>query len=625
MQPSEKSRKRNLLMTIGALGVVFGDIGTSPLYALKESLHHHANPDESFIFGLLSIIVWSMVIVISLKYFMFVMKANNRGEGGVLSLTTLVCRRSADTNLMNNSWILYIGLFGATLLIGDALITPAISVMSSVEGLKIITPVFEPFIVPITLIVLIGLFLIQRFGTAKIGVLFGPVMVVWFTVLGVLGLFSAIQTPDIFKALNPYYGFTFFFNNLPFSFIVMSSIFLVITGGEALYADMGHFGLKAISRAWYFFALPGLVLNYFGQGALILRNPEFSENPFFYMVPSWALIPVVILSAFATVIASQAVISGLFSLARQAVQLGYLPRLRILHTSHEELGQIYVPSVNFFMLIGTLWLVIEFKSSSGLAAAYGVSVSTTMLITTFLVGMVSYKSWGWSLVKSVGVTVFFLSLELVFFSSNILKIADGGWIPLAISAVAFFLASTWKRGRRLMMLEIRERALKQGELDELIEKIKPATVKGSAIYMVGDVKSIPPSFVFNLKHNKVIHNNVIFLTVQTQEEPYVPSNERLAFQKLDHGFYRVVVNLGFHDSSDIPRILENIEGLIPNFDSDSATYFLGREILIPTSNRGMLEIRKKIFAIMSKNAEGAKNYYNLPKDKVVEIGMQIEI
>ncbi len=617
--------KKDIFMALGALGVVFGDIGTSPLYAMKESLHHAQKFDSLFIMGLLSMIVWSMVISISLKYLLFVMKADNKGEGGVLALTTLVCRRSEDTLMLQKSWILYIGLFGATFMIGDTLITPAISVMSSVEGLKIITPVFEDFIVPITLLILLFLALIQRFGTTKIGVLFGPIMLLWFSSIGIAGVYSALQQPEIFGALNPYYAYTFFFDNLPLSFVIMSSVFLVITGGEALYADMGHFGLKAISRAWHFVALPGLVLNYFGQGALILRSPELAANPFFYMVPEWALIPMVILACCSTVIASQAVISGLFSWARQAVQLGYLPRLRILHTSHEELGQIYVPAVNFFILIGTVWLVIEFKTSSGLAAAYGISVSATMLITTILVGLVARRSWGWSILKSSVVCGSFLIIELVFFSSNILKIKDGGWVPISIAAIAFFLITTWKRGRRLLMLEIRERTLKQDELDTLIEEIKPVSVPGTAIYMVGDQRTVPPSFVFNLKHNKVLHKNVIFLTIRTQEVPYVPSNERLSFQKIDRGFYRVVVSLGFSDSSDVPRILNNLDGLIPDFDSQEATYFLGREILIPTSNRGMLEVRKKVFSVMSKNAEGAKNYYNLPTEQVVEIGMQIEI
>lgn len=625
----DQTRKAQALLVLTAIGIVYGDIGTSPLYALRECFHGPFGVEVNAvnILGVLSLIFWSLVLVISIKYLQFVMRADNKGEGGVLSLTALACLAGGARKLPIGSTVfLAIGLFGSALLIGDGMITPAISVLSAVEGLKVATPVFENWVVPISVFVLILLFMVQRFGTDRIGKFFGPVTLVWFLTLGLLGIVNIFFHPQVLIALSPHYAFKFLFENTGATFHVFGTVFLVVTGGEALYADMGHFGRRAISIGWYAVALPGLLLNYFGQGALLLLHPEKVENPFYHMAPDILVYPLVILATLAAIIASQAIISGLFSLANQCIQLGYCPRLDIVHTSEQHHGQIYVPFMNWFIMVGTLWIVFEFHNSSNLSAAYGIAISFNMVITTLLAAVVAYRLWSWSAGNVIFVAGSFLVLDALFTFANVLKIEDGGWVPLMIAGIVYFCMTTWKRGREILVGRLRERAYPFKSLLEDIKSDPPARVRGTAIFMVGDSELTPPALMHNLKHNKVLHETVVFLTVVGREIPHVPASERVKVFELAPSFYRVIANYGFSDSPDIPSLLTKCSRERLGFEFTNPTYFLGREVLMagPGRTGEMSYWRKKVFTIMAKNATVAAHYFKLPQQDVIEVGMEIE-
>ena len=615
-------------LSIAALGIVFGDIGTSPLYAFREAFHESASHGLQLntlnIFGVLSLITWSLITVISIKYLLYIMKADNRKEGGVLALGTLgqIALRK-DKKLKTGALI--VALFGAALLYGDGVITPAISVLSAIEGLKIATPVFEPFVIPLTCIILIGLFSIQKHGTAKIGKVFGPIMILWFSTLFLTGLLKVIENPNILAALNPMHSYYFFAAHPHEAFVSLGAIFLVVTGGEALYADMGHFGLKPIQRMWFLVAFPALLTNYFGQGALLLNDPSAIVNPFYKLMPSWALIPAIILATFATIIASQAVISGVFSLTRQAIQLNFLPRIKIEHTSDKEIGQIYIQFINVALAIGTLWLVFEFKSSSNLASAYGIAVSTTMILTTLLAAIVARRIWKWSLFKTSALTLLFLFIDIPFWLSNLSKFADGGWVPIAIGAAILTCMLTWKSGRKILGKRLRSQTLPFETLNELIEKQVVQRVHGTAVYMVGTSKILPPALLANLKLNRALHERVIFLTVMTADTPMVREGESVKIESLDNNFFRVVVRIGFMQAPNVPKILKNCTSLGFDFDINDTSFVLSREIILPPKGESVFNVNKKIFRIMTANAQRAADYFHLPPARTVELGISLEI
>ncbi|MCM2281097.1 MAG: potassium transporter Kup [Bdellovibrionaceae bacterium] len=611
-------------LSLSALGVVYGDIGTSPLYALREcfSGSHSVELSEASVLGILSVLFWTLLLTISVKYMVFVLRADNRGEGGILALTALALPgklRESRPVLMG------IGLFGAALLYGDGVITPAISVLSAVEGLKLATPVFAPYVIPITCLILIGLFAAQKFGTARIGAVFGPIILAYFAVLAALGINGILDNPSIFRALNPYYGWDFFATHQREAFFVLGAVFLVTTGGEALYADMGHFGKKPIRVAWFSVVLPGLVLNYFGQGALLLRDPAAAENPFYLLAPSWALYPLVALATVATVIASQAVISGVFSMTRQAIQLGYSPRLQIIHTSSREIGQIYLPHVNWALLIVTLWLVLTFQSSSALAAAYGISVSMTMVITTLLLFLVARRVWNWSNWIAVPILTFFLVIDVSFFSANIIKLGQGGWFPLTVGLTMYTLMATWRRGRQILAERLRIASHSIQDFLKHISTSKLVRVPGTAVFMVGDPETTPPALTHNVKHNKVLHQTTVVLTVLTKEIPHVRGQDRVFVEKVADDFYRVIAHYGFMDSPNVRDVLERCRAAGLDLRLEDITFFLGRETLIASSNPGMAIWRENLFSFMSRNAQRATAFFNIPADQVIEVGMQVEL
>jgi KUP system potassium uptake protein len=615
------------LLSLTALGVVYGDIGTSPLYAVRESFHHShgIQPTPANVLGVLSLIVWALVLVISVKYAVFVLRADNRGEGGIMALTSLVTPVGA-TRRGGRRVLIMLGLFGTALLYGDGMITPVISVLSAVEGLEVATPFFKPYIVPITIGILIALFLIQRHGTERVGKLFGPVTLLWFVVISLLGVMHIARAPGVFAAVNPLYGARFFAENGWNGFLVLGSVFLVVTGGEALYADMGHFGRKPIRTAWYRVALPALLLNYFGQGALLIRDPAAVENPFFRMVPGWALYPVVVIATSAAVIASQALITGAYSLTMQAVQLGYIPRVEILHTSRRERGQIYIPGVNWLLMLACIGLTLGFQRSTNVAAAYGVAVTTTMVVTTLLLFTVERERWKWPIWATLAFTAFFLAIDLAFWGANIVKIPHGGWFPLVIGAVVFTLMTTWKKGRGILAARLQQGTL---PLDLFLEDVagRPAQqrVPGTAVFMYGNREGTPPALLHSLKHYKVLHEKVVLLSVETQEVPHVDASERVSVETLGHGFYRIVLAYGFMEDPCVPDALATVkvEGL--DLAPARTTYFLGRETLIPSRKPGMASWRTHLFAVMSRNARTATSFFGLQPNRVVELGAQIEL
>jgi KUP system potassium uptake protein len=614
-------------LALVALGVVYGDIGTSPLYAIRECFHgpHAVTPTPDHVLGVLSLIFWALVIVISLKYLVFVLRADNHGEGGILALTALATPIT-PSGRTERSLLIMLGVFGAALLYGDGIITPAISVLGAMEGLSVATPGLQPYVVPITIGILIGLFAFQRLGTAGVGTVFGPITLIWFAVLALLGALQIARYPSVLMAVNPLYAVEFFGHTGWEGYLVLGSVFLVVTGGEALYADMGHFGTRPIRIDWFAIVLPALLLNYFGQGALLLEDPTTAENPFYLLAPSWAIYPLILLAVAAAVIASQAVISGAFSLTMQAVQLGFSPRVRIDHTSGDEYGQIYIAGVNWALMVGCILIVLGFRTSSNLAAAYGVAVTSTMVITTLLFFVVARARFGWGIVPAGALAAGFLIVDVAFFGANIIKIGQGGWLPLALAGLVFTVLITWKRGRRILSERIQAEARPlEAFIDETLSA--PVTrVAGTAVFMNGTASRTPPAMLHNLEHNKVLHERVVFVTAKTRQVPHVAPDERLEIEDLGKGLYRVKVYYGFMDQPNIPAALAAAAGDgLPRLDPSDTTYFLGRETIISSSRRGMASWRERLFALMSRNATTATAYMGIPPDRVVELGEQLEI
>jgi KUP system potassium uptake protein len=623
----EPTGRRLLSLSLLALGIVYGDIGTSPLYAMRECFYgsHPVALTTANVLGILSLIFWSLVLVVMVKYHIYVLRFDNRGEGGILALMGLV-GMDKTRGARVRSTLIVLGVFGAALLYGDGMITPAISVLSVVEGLEIATPFFKPYVIPLTIVILIVLFVFQRRGTAGVGSVFGPVMLVWFSTLAVMGIRGILWQPSVLFAVNPMHAIRFFMANGMHGFLVLGAVFLVTTGGEALYADLGHFGEKPIQVDWFSIVGPSLVLHYFGQGALLIRNPSAAHNPFYLLAPKWALYPLVILATFATVIASQAIISGVFSLTRQAIQLGYLPRMQIVHTSQAEIGQVYMPTVNWTLMFATIALVIGFRSSTNLAGAYGVAVSTTMIITTILAYVVARDLLHWSVLLAGAITAGFLFGDLAFLGANLFKIADGGWFPLLIAAVVFTIMTTWRQGRKILNSRLREGALSPELFVSSLRGHAPVRVPGTAVFMHRSRDVIPSALLHSLKHYKALHKQVILLTVLSEEVSHLRDDERLQLEDLGEGIYRITCRYGYMEEPDIPALLERVSkenGLsIPPMDT---TYFLGRETLIVTARKsGMSTWREKLFASMMRNAESAARFFRLPPNRVVELGAQIE-
>ena len=618
------SQRKLLPITLTAIGVVYGDIGTSPLYAMRECFFgsHSVPVSPANVLGVLSLIIYSLVLVISVKYIAIVMRADNQGEGGILALAALLPQQPERRGA---SLLVALGIFGAALLYGDGMITPAITVLGAVEGLKVATPLFDPYVVPLAVTILIGVFAIQRHGTHSVGRLFGPIMVMWFIVIGVLGFVSMLKHPVVLTAIDPRHAVSFFYEHGWHGFAVLGAVFLVVTGGEALYADMGHFGKRPIRFAWFTLVLPALLLNYFGQGALLLSNAAAAEQPFFLLAPGWALLPLVGLATAAAIIASQALISGAFSLTQQAIQLGYCPRLDIDHTSHQEMGQVYVPQVNWALMVCTILIVIGFGSSTALAAAYGIAVTLTMVITAVLLQVIAQERWGWPPVVAYAVTGVFLVIDLAFFGANVLKIAHGGWLPLVIGWLIFTLMTTWKTGRQIVARRLTARALPIEDFLARVVATNPPRVPGTAVFMTAQPRGTPPALAHNLRYNKVLHQHVVMLMVTTQPVPHVPPNQRVTVKPLGQGVFDVVVRYGFMEDPNVPDAVAIAceHGL--EVDTDDVTYFLGRETLIVTKAPGMSLWRERLFVLMARNAVRATTFFRLPPERVVELGVQVEI
>lgn len=627
--PQPKSNRYTLYLTLAALGVVYGDIGTSPLYALRECFHgaYAIEATPTNVLGVLSLIVWALIIVVSIKYVMFILRADNRGEGGNLALMALALpHRMFANRAKKRVWLIQaLGLAGAALIYGDGMITPAISVLSAMEGLKIVTPAFTPFVIPLTIAILCLVFVVQRFGTAKVGTVFGPVMVVWFLTLSILGIRAIIDHPTVFVAFNPLLGISFLLEEGKVGILVLGSVFLVATGAEAMFADMGHFGRGPIRIGWFALVMPSLLLNYFGQGALILERPETAHNPFYLLAPPALLIPLVILATLATIIASQALISGAFSLTKQAVQLGYLPRLKIEHTSAKEIGQIYIPLVNYALLACTILLVLFFKSSSNLAAAYGIAVATTMVLTTSTMFFVMIGKWRWHPALATAITVSFLAIDFLFFSANSMKLFEGGWIPLLIAAVIFFLMTTWRNGRLLLGSRLQEITPPIKEFLASISSQKIHRVAGSAIFMTTNLDRTPLALLHNLKHNKILHEQVILLKAEIVEVPHLEDSERVEVHSKGCGFFAITLRFGFMEDTNVIDCFSLIRDRDCHLQIADTTFFLGRETLIPSNLPGMSLLREHIFAFMSRNAQRAPTYFQIPAEKVIEIGFPLEI
>ena len=614
-----------LPLTLTAVGVVYGDIGTSPLYAMRECFFgsHSVPPTHDNVLGVLSLIIYSLVLVISIKYIAIVMRADNQGEGGILALTSLLPRRNGES--LGRPALVLLGLFGAALLYGDGMITPSITVLSAVEGIKVITPIFDRYVVPISVVILFFIFSIQKHGTHRVGRLFGPVMVVWFTTISALGIRWIIQSPEVLGAVNPLHALTFFRAHGWHGFAVLGAVFLVVTGGEALYADMGHFGKRPIRLAWFCLVLPALLLNYFGQGAMLLQNADAASQPFFLLAPSWMLLPLVLLATAAAIIASQALISGAFSLTRQAIQLGYCPRLDIDHTSSREMGQVYVPQVNWALMVSTIVIVIGFRTSTSLAAAYGIAVSMTMVITAMLLHVVATQHWKWPLPVALLVTGTFLAIDIAFFGSNLLKVLQGGWLPLVIATFLFTLMTTWKTGRRILADRLTARAIPLEDFMAAVSAKPPVRVPGTAVFMTAQPRGTPAALAHNLRHNKVLHEYVVILTVTTQPVPHVPEESQVDVHPLGRGVFNVVVRYGFMQDPNVPDALAlaREQGLV--MDEEDITFFLGRETIIVTSHPGMALWREKLFVLMARNAVRATAFFRLPAERVVELGVQVEM
>lgn len=614
-------------LSVAALGVVYGDIGTSPLYALHETFYGPLGipPTPENVLGVLSLVFWSLILVVTIKYHIVIIRADNKGEGGVLALMALVQGSRLARGLPPRHVMVILGIFGAALIYADGALTPAISVLGATEGLEIATPGLGRIVVPLTLLILIGLFWFQSHGTARIGSVFGPIMLVWFWTIAVLGVVAIFRQPSVLAAVSPVHGVEFFAENPRRGLIVLGAVFLVVTGGEALYADLGHFGHRAIQIAWFSTAGPALVLNYFGQGALLLHDPSAAVNPFYHLAPSWFLYPLIALATAAAIIASQAIISGAFSLTRQAVQLGYSPRLQIDHTSSREIGQIYVPAVNWGLMLLTCAFVIYFGSSTNIAGAYGVALSTLMLMTTLMFYVMSREVWRWSFLRAVVVVGLFLAMDIPFFIANALKIRNGGWVPLATAAVLFLLMSTWKRGREILSKRLQEKSVPLNILMADLAADPPLRVPGVAVFMSGTRDGAPPALVHNLAHNKVLHERVVFLTVLTEEVPHVPSAERVIVRHLGKGFHNVTARYGFMDDPDIVDMIDRCREKKLVIPLEGTTFFLGREELVSTDRPGMARWRERLFAFMSRNALRATAFFQIPSTQVFEVGAQVEL
>jgi KUP system potassium uptake protein len=612
-------------LTLGAIGVVYGDIGTSVLYAVKEvfgSGHVAFTPDN--VYGILSIFFWTLTVIVSIKYVVLVLRADNHGEGGLVAMLALASVSVAHRPKLRRT-LLLLGIFGTCLFYGDGVITPAISVLSAVEGMEVISPDLHRFIIPITLSILLALFMVQKQGTAGIGKFFGPITLVWFAVIAVLGVVHIAEQPNILWAISPHYALSFVWNQPGTTFIILGAVVLCVTGAEALYADLGHFGKKPIRLAWFAIVMPALTLNYFGQGALLLVNPEAVKNPFYLMAPDWALIPLVVLATMATVIASQALITGAFSVTKQVIQLGYLPRLKVMHTSVKDTGQIYLPFVNWGLFVAIVLAVVLFKSSSNLASAYGIAVCTDMLITTILTFYVVRYHWNYPLALCIGSTAFFFVVDFAFWASNMQKLFDGGWFPLLIGGSIFTLMLTWKEGRRLLNEKLRADAIDLPSFLEAVFVSPPVRVEGTAVFLTADVGTVPNALLHNLKHNKVLHANNLFVTVRSHEVPWIGMTNRLQIDSLGHDCWQVILNYGFKNDPDVPRALEQIKQRGCELDPMSTSYFLSRDTVVPTIGQGMAHWREKLFAQMHHNASAAADFLNLPNNSVVELGSKIEI
>ena len=584
---------------------------------------HSVPATHENVLGVLSLIIYSLLLVISIKYIAIVMRADNEGEGGILALTALLPERTDSRGRW--SVLVLMGIFGAALLYGDGMITPAITVLGAVEGLKVATPLFESYVVPVAVVILIGVFAIQKHGTHRVGRFFGPIMVVWFAVIALLGIVWLAREPVVLTAIDPRHAVSFFREHGWHGFAVLGAVFLVVTGGEALYADMGHFGKRPIRVAWFTLVLPALLLNYFGQGALLLTNPAAAEQPFFLLAPGWALFPMVGLATAAAIIASQALISGAFSLTQQAIQLGYCPRLDIEHTSHSEMGQVYVPQVNWALMVSTIVIVIGFGSSTALAAAYGIAVTLTMVITAVLLQVVATERWKWSPIVASAVTGVFLTIDLAFFGANVLKITHGGWLPLVIGGVLFTLMTTWKTGRKVVAARLTARAVPIEDFLLRVVETRPARVPGTAVFMTAQPRGTPPALAHNLRYNKVLHEHVITLMVTTQPVPHVPANQQVTVRELGHGVFHMAVRYGFMEDPNVPEAIVRARGQGLELDEDDVTYFLGRETLIVTKSPGMAMWRERLFVLMARNAVRATTFFRLPPERVVELGVQVEL
>ncbi|HEV2393514.1 MAG TPA: potassium transporter Kup [Verrucomicrobiae bacterium] len=616
------------ILTLGALGVVYGDIGTSPLYALRECFGgtHPLPPTHENVLGVLSLIFWSLLLIVSFKYLSIILRATNKGEGGILAIMALAFSRHSPGAGRRRALLVGLGVFGAALLYGDGMITPAISVLSAIEGLEVATPTFEPFIIPLTILTLIFLFAAQSHGTGRVGAIFGPIMTVWFGSLAVLGIAGIRHQPQVLFSLNPALGLRFLVTNGWDGFVVLGAVFLAVTGAEALYADVGHFGARPIRIAWFSIVLPGLFLNYLGQGALILHDPKAIENPFYILAPHSALYPLVVLSTAATVIASQALISGAFSLTIQAIQLGYLPRMAVKHTSSLERGQIYLPHVNWALMVACIGLVLGFQSSSNMAAAYGIAVTLTMLCTTVLFYFAARRVWEWSAVRAGSLCALFLIVESAFFAANLLKVLNGGWFPLAMGLIIFTLMATWKKGRRLVWNKLRPASMPLEMFLDNIESSKNISrVPGTALFMTANPEGTPIALLHNLKHNKVLHERNLILTILTDEVPQVNPEKRVEIEELAAGFHRMIAHYGFMEEPNVPDLLAGARLEGKPISLNNTTFFLSRETIVPNRSESMARWRQWLFALMGRNAQSASSFYRIPANRVVELGMQVEI
>jgi KUP system potassium uptake protein len=614
-------------LVIGALGVVFGDIGTSPLYAVKECVDkaHGVEATHDNLLGILSLIVWSLTMVVAVKYLTFIMKADNAGEGGILALLALVPAKKVKTAIQI-TWTTALVIFGAALLYGDGVITPAISVLSAVEGLAVATTALQPGIIPLTCVILVGLFLLQRHGTAGIGRIFGPIMAVWFLTIAILGVRQILRYPSVLEAVSPVHAIRFFAEHKLKGMLVLGAVVLVITGGEALYADMGHFGRRPIRLAWYLFVMPALLLNYFGQGALVLQDPSAATNPFYAMVPPALIYPMIALSTMATIIASQALISGAFSLTRQAIQLGFFPRVTIVHTSGEAEGQIYIPEINAALMVACVWLVLTFKESSALAAAYGIAVTGTMAITSIIYFQVLTQTWHWPKWRATALVGLFLVFDLAFFGANLMKFLDGGWFPVGLATVIFVVMTTWKKGRALLARNLADKLLPIGMFLDDLRTLNPVRVPGTAVFMSSNPNGVPVVLLHHWKHNQVLHETVVLLSVISETLPEIPAAHRIRVNELGQGFFHITAFYGFMQTPNVPDVMQRAatEFKVP-YRAPSTSYFLGRETLLATKKSGMQPWRKALFSFVSRNSRSATQYFGIPPDRVVELGMQIDL